>query len=94
MRTAACLPSLLVVSAARQSTPAERERATRVEAFGPGRFTVSYGSLWGSSSARTAAIRDANQHCATDGQVMLPIEETTSMNNFTRIFSCAPNSQP
>jgi hypothetical protein len=50
--------------------------------------------LFGTATARTAAIRDANQYCTGQGQVMQPVEEQAGFANFTLVFSCAQSSTP
>ena len=94
MQTAALLLLVAVLAIACRSAPVEREQASRIQPYGPGRFTVSYGSLFGSGSARTAAVRDANQYCVAQGEVMVPDEEIVTENGFTLIFSCAPAQEP
>jgi hypothetical protein len=92
MNNAVRLLFVVAFVAACQTTPSEPSRPRRVEPFGPGRFSVSYGSLFGNSTARTAAIRDANQYCGADGQVMQPVEEQAGFANFTLIFSCTASA--
>lgn len=62
-----------------------------VQPFGPGLYTVSYSSMFGSGKSRAAAIRDANKYCKVHKAVMIPESEETSRGSFTLKFRCSPD---
>jgi len=60
---------------------------SKVQPYGPDRFLVSYGSVFGEEKARRTAVRDANKHCADKRLVMEPLAESLSISGDTTTFS-------
>jgi hypothetical protein len=68
---------------------AHRAPRTNVQPYGPGRYTVSYSSIWGLGKARTAAVSDANKFCNFRGGAMVPESESSTPDTFELTFRCA-----
>ena len=83
------VPTVLALSAAAIVACAG---APRIQDYGPGRYTVSYSSIVSEAKSRSAAIRDANEYCASKRATMVPVEETVvtgDVYNFTLVFECS-----
>ena len=63
-----------------------------VQPYGPGLYTVSYGSIWGSGKARNAAVSDANEFCDSRGAAMVPVSENSAAGSFELTFRCTPGN--
>jgi hypothetical protein len=61
----------------------------RVEPYGPYRYSVTYGSIFGGAKSRLACVRDATIYCEREGKTMVPDQEIPAgRGGYTLIFHC------